>query len=339
MVVKLDKVPFEDALNMTGFGKFNVVAFMMSSSIIIGMAFEIFSVSYLRQAEDSGAIHDDSFHQRLPGCVLSELDCLELAEILFFRSVTISIPVLPLKFSYYIPLLDIHFNSWRLLDLIFAMPTAFAAIGVACSYESPKYLLSVGQDDEALKVNSVVLDEEGSSSTSVGFWASIKAQTLPMISINPFMVWLPFILDAFMVSVERGSTDVTLCEMIRLARNSTSVVESEACAMNQTAMIMVLGISILIGFLNLLTSSIVNCIGRKALFIGLQLIGGAAALVINASTIWAVSAIFFIVFITGIINFGSLTSFISHGDLPNPDVRSWERSLRHQLAQEPIRQQ
>lgn len=40
--------------------------------------------------------------------------------------------------------------------------------------------------------------------------------------------------------------------------------------MNPTAMIMVLGISILIGFLNLLTSSVVNCIGRKSLFIGLQ---------------------------------------------------------------------
>lgn len=64
----------------------------------------------------------------------------------------LSIPILPLKFSYYIPFLDIHFNSWRLLDLIFALPCAIGAIGVFSSYESPKFLLSVGRNDEALEV-------------------------------------------------------------------------------------------------------------------------------------------------------------------------------------------
>ncbi|RVE43386.1 hypothetical protein evm_011971 [Chilo suppressalis] len=46
-MMKIDKVPFEEALNLTGFGKFNVISFLLCSSIIMGMAFELFSVSYL----------------------------------------------------------------------------------------------------------------------------------------------------------------------------------------------------------------------------------------------------------------------------------------------------
>ncbi|CAG9787473.1 unnamed protein product [Diatraea saccharalis] len=47
MLIKLEKVSFEVALNLTGFGKFNILSFLLCSSIIMGMAFELFSVAYL----------------------------------------------------------------------------------------------------------------------------------------------------------------------------------------------------------------------------------------------------------------------------------------------------
>lgn len=64
----------------------------------------------------------------------------------------LTIPILPLKFSYYVPYLNIHFNSWRLLNLIFSLPSLLGAIGVLCAFESPKFLLSVGRDNEALNI-------------------------------------------------------------------------------------------------------------------------------------------------------------------------------------------
>ncbi|KPJ21251.1 hypothetical protein RR48_00218 [Papilio machaon] len=47
MVKKLEKVSYEDALDMTGFGKFNYLMFALVGSMIMGMASEIFSVSFL----------------------------------------------------------------------------------------------------------------------------------------------------------------------------------------------------------------------------------------------------------------------------------------------------
>lgn len=44
-------------------------------------------------------------------------------------------------------------------------------------------------------------------------------------SVNSFIVWLPFIVDAFMSSVEKGATGLTICEMIRLSKNVTVVDE------------------------------------------------------------------------------------------------------------------
>ncbi|KAH9628116.1 hypothetical protein HF086_018332 [Spodoptera exigua] len=64
----------------------------------------------------------------------------------------IAIPVLPMSFSHHIPFLDIQFNSWRVLNLIFAVPSALSIIGSYFAYESPKYLASVGRDEDALAV-------------------------------------------------------------------------------------------------------------------------------------------------------------------------------------------
>lgn len=86
------------------------------------------------------------------GGVKDEINGTEMIFELIFLSTVIAIPVLPLKFSYYVSALDIHFNSWRLLNLIFCLPCAISTCGLFFALESPKYLLSVGKEDEALEV-------------------------------------------------------------------------------------------------------------------------------------------------------------------------------------------
>ncbi|KAF9823690.1 hypothetical protein SFRURICE_013171 [Spodoptera frugiperda] len=247
----------------------------------------------------------------------------------------IAIPVLPLTFSFYIPVLDIYFNSWRLLNLIFAVPCALSGIGCYFANESPKYLVSVGREEDALEVlkrmyvSALELEEGQVSSFTKGFWGSVAAQTIPMvkppllkntlllsflfvisyITMNAFFVWLPFIVNAFMTSVVAGERHLTICEMIRLSANSTSVQETGDCSMNSQAMTLVFGIVMVLGVCNIFTSAIINCIGRKTLFVCMQVIAGVAALVINFSPFWVLSAILFMVFLSAVFTFGLLSSF------------------------------
>ncbi|KAM3956314.1 synaptic vesicle glycoprotein 2B-like [Aphomia sociella] len=261
----------------------------------------------------------------------------------------IAIPVLPISFSYYIPVLDIHFNSWRLLNLIFNIPCAISAIGLLFAYESPKYLLSSGdqvgtlkilreiyvinngKDGDSYQVDSVVLEEGNTINNNNGFWASMVAQTIPLLKppllfntillgsifitvymcINPFIVWMPYIADAVLRTIEVGADGMTFCDMIRFAKNNTvsQVTETGSCAMNTTALTLVFATGMLLGVLNILMSAFINIIGRKRLLIGLELVAGTAALCLNASHMWILSTILFITFISANLNFGLLSTF------------------------------
>ncbi|KAJ8718794.1 hypothetical protein PYW07_016350 [Mythimna separata] len=426
MTIKGNKVLFEEALDLTGYGRYNLGMFVLCAGIIVGMTFEIFSVSYLVPASRC-ELNTSSTQQGLVACVpligiitsshiwgyladtrgrrkiliismtisyvagtaaafspnwivLSLLKLLSSASVsgamalsmtllsectpaakrstlvllttsAYLGSIGImavlTIPVLPLKFAYYIPFLDIYFNSWRVLDLIFAVPCALSAIGCYLANESPKYLVSAGRDEDALevlktmyvmntgksadgyKVDALELDEDQSSSLNKGFWGSIAAQIVPIIkppllkrtilisflfvisyiTMNAFFVWQPFIINAFMTSVVGGERHLTICQMIRLSANSTAVLEAQDCSMNAQAMILVFCTSMVLCAGNICASFIVNCIGRKSICIGMQLVAGVAALLINASPYWVLSAILFMVFLSAVFNFGFLSSY------------------------------
>ncbi|XP_052758139.1 synaptic vesicle glycoprotein 2B-like isoform X2 [Galleria mellonella] len=381
MTAKLNKVPFEDALTMTGFSKFNYFVFALCSSIIMGMCFEIFSVAYLVPASVCelnttssqqglmagtpligiiatshiwGYLADTRGRKKvlcfsmflgfvtgamaalspnwivfsvlklcassavsgsfaLSIALLSECTPVAKRSTLIMLTTTVfmsctgimavlAIPVLPLPFSYYIPVFGIQFNSWRLLSLIYTIPCALSSFGLLFAYESPKYLLSIGDQVNALKtlreifvinngkdgdsypVNSVILDEDNLGGNIKGFWASIKAQTVPLMkppllyntlllaaifltvyfSLNPFIVWMPYLVDGFMRSIEIGADGMNFCEMIKSAQNTTTTT---------------------------------------------QLFAGVSALCLNLSYNWILSAILFVVFIAGNLNFGLLSTF------------------------------
>ncbi|KAL4703828.1 hypothetical protein ACJJTC_016795 [Scirpophaga incertulas] len=260
----------------------------------------------------------------------------------------ISIPVLPLQFSYYIPFLNIHFNSWRFLDLIFSLPSGLSVFALMFAYESPRYLLNVGENEKALEVlrsifvinnnksgedypvKSVVLDELSINQAAKGFIASVASQTVPLfrppllrntillafifvvvyICVHPFMVWLPYMVDGFMRSVQRDEENMTFCQRLRASQNTTVADEMDApCTMNQFAMTMVLSVTMLLALINTVATAIINVFGRKRLFITLQFCAAVAAMCVNYVYAWQFTAVLIITIMSGVINFGLLTSF------------------------------
>ncbi|KAL0831744.1 hypothetical protein ABMA28_001286 [Loxostege sticticalis] len=261
----------------------------------------------------------------------------------------IAIPVLPLKFSYYVSALDIHFNSWRLLNLIFCLPCAISTCGLFFALESPKYLLSVGKEDEALEVlktifvinnkrsreeypvKSLALNEDDAPEDVKGFWASLVVQTTPLfkppllrntillsiifvityLCLHPYVIWMPYIVDGFMRSVERGETGLTLCQRIEAAQyhNTTMDEVVDKCALNDFAMTMIFGVYMILAVINTIVSILVNYVKKKTLLITVQVMCGVAGLVVNNTSLWYLTAIFFIIFISGIINFSFLVTF------------------------------
>ncbi|XP_046967504.1 putative transporter svop-1 [Vanessa cardui] len=424
MVVKTNSVSFEEALNLTGFGKFNFLMQLLVFGLIMGMAFEIMSVAYLVPAS-ACELHTTSFEQGLMAgmpilgiiatshfwgyladtrgrkkiltCCMSlgfltgasaalSPDWIVFSVLKFLSSgavsgtyalsltllsectpqrrrsimialtssvylgsaglmAVISIPVLQMHFSYVIPYLNMEFTPWRLLNLVFTIPLALVAVGMYFSYESPRFLLSIGEEEKALKVlkgiymmntgnngedynvSSVVFDEDKHKQTS-GFWSSIVAQTVPLVKppllkntlmlsvmfvivyfgINPFLTWLPYIADGLMKAIERGDDNLSFCDMLRSSHNET-VTENKDCSLNSVAMVIVFVISFIIATLNTILSSIINYIGRKRMLIGVQLFSGIAGLCITLTDSWVASTVLLVAFMTGVLNFGFLFTF------------------------------
>ncbi|KAL0881335.1 hypothetical protein ABMA27_001216 [Loxostege sticticalis] len=423
---KLERVPFEEAMNMTGYGKFNLLTFLLCGSIVLSMDFEIFSVAFLVPASACelgttsaqqglmaatpvvgiiatshfwGYLADTRGRKKvlcfsmtlsfvagaaaalspdwitfsvlklisstsvagafaLAFTLLSECNpeakrsaLLVLTSTVFLCSngimAVIAIPVLPLKFSYYIPALGIHFNSWRLLNLIFSSSSAISAFGLLFALESPKFFLSVGREDKAVDVlrsmfvinhkksgeeypvKSLALNEEAAPAAVKGFWSSIVAQTTPLfkppllrntllmsciffisyICINPFLMWMPFIMDGFMRSVLRGETGLTFCQRMRASQNTTIDQMENECALNEFAMTMVFGIGLILAVANTIATILVNYVKKKTLLITIQVLSGVAGVLVNTTSLWYLSAVFFLVFIAGVINFGFLSTF------------------------------
>ncbi|XP_075976085.1 putative transporter svop-1 [Anticarsia gemmatalis] len=425
MNTKPNRVAFEQALDMTGYSRFNLCMFILASSINISMAFEIFSISYLVPASVCelnttniqqgylacvplagiiatshvwGYLADTKGRRKIlivstsmgyiastlaafsPNWIVLSLlklvatacvagafatslaflgECTPVAKrsMLLILSSTvflsgtavmavIAIPVLPLTFSYYIPVLDIYFNSWRLLDMIYALPIAVSAIGANFAYESPKYLVSVGRHEEALEalrgmyvlntgksgdsyqVHALVLDEDHRS-VHKGFFASIIAQSVPMLKppllkdtillsclccltymgMNSFMIWMPYMVNVFMSSVIAGNDHLTICEMIRNYQNATVVEEAKDCSLNNVAMVMVFGIIMILAVMNIGVTALVKYMGRKNIYIGLQLMAGISTICINCGPYWIVNAILFTLAVSGVFNCGFLSTY------------------------------
>ncbi|GBP59845.1 Synaptic vesicle glycoprotein 2B [Eumeta japonica] len=184
--------------------------------------------------------------------------------------------VLKLNFVHDLGIWGITFRPWRLLALIMATPLGLGALCLSFCFESPKFLANQGRTEDAVRilrkihainygneegysVKSLHLEEENNATPrgQEPILASIWNQTVPLFkppllwktlqlyyltaviysSNNSFVMWYPFITNAFFVSYGRGVTEINgLCQLITAgispsssSDNSTTAADTEVC--------------------------------------------------------------------------------------------------------------
>ncbi|XP_017783594.1 PREDICTED: synaptic vesicle glycoprotein 2C-like [Nicrophorus vespilloides] len=206
--------------------------------------------------------------------------------------------VLPLKFSWNI--FGFEFLPWRLFILISSAPTLSACVALFFLPESPKYLLQVGRDKEALKVLRTIhswnfknekfkvkkLNKpesvERKDNVIVGFLKQIYAlftlkylksslvtcslQFGTLVASSGLLLWYPDIL----LQVSKSTEEATVCQAIssgnQFLDSGDDLIEcSNEIGTSIFTQNIYIGVAYLIGF-------VINCLGVKRLGIRMLLI-------------------------------------------------------------------
>ncbi|XP_026330200.1 uncharacterized protein LOC113237770 isoform X2 [Hyposmocoma kahamanoa] len=160
-------------------------------------------------------------------------------------------PTLKLDFAAQLPWLGIVFRPWRLLIIVFALPSGVGAVAISFFYESPKFLANWERKDEALdvlksmytinrktsaneyKVKSIILEDE-SVKKKMSVYRALYEQSAPLfrppylwrtlqlfyiifvvyITNNSFLTWLPHILNLVRLSMENNGSGNNICSLI-----------------------------------------------------------------------------------------------------------------------------
>ncbi|KAI8421221.1 hypothetical protein MSG28_008284 [Choristoneura fumiferana] len=252
----------------------------------------------------------------------------------------LAIPILPLSFSNYLSSLDIYWNSWRTLLVVYCLPSLISAVCLFYMQESPKFVLAKGDEEAALKILKIInrvnngkskeFEVKGillESSTEVEK-AAVKDQILPLFKfplLKPtliisslfilfqmaasFMVWLPTISNQFIQTVQTGEgSDMTLCGIIASSLDAPPDPDAVPCAIDVTALLMVLGVCGLQSITNGLLSVVVEFGGRRNTAIGVTAFCGVCGILVNLVPNAIGSAILFAGFLLSIIVIGMYTA-------------------------------
>ncbi|KOB69050.1 SV2-like protein 1 [Operophtera brumata] len=187
-----------------------------------------------------------------------------------------------------------YFRSWRLLVIVYGSFFIIAAFLLSFGPESPKFLMSQGKHDEALKVlQTIYAGNKGKSPEDYpvriqksGLLTSLKVQTVPLLrapylKLNGLYMWVPDVLNRVMTGSGAG---MTACEVIAQRMNGTS--ENAECidkidtitfTINSIANISCAVIAVVV-------SSSVKIIGKKPLLIIVYLLIGTFCILINFIT-------------------------------------------------------
>lgn len=252
----------------------------------------------------------------------------------------LAIPVIPLSFSHYLPALGIYWNSWRTLMLVFSIPSIITAIWYYFMQESPKFIYTKGDESRALEILRVIhrvnnlrskeeLQVKGliKEVTAVDVAPpSSKDQIVPLFKapllkftiimtilyvsqqIGAFVVWLPTIADKFVSIVQSGEhSDLTVCGILGLEAEPADP-DATPCALNETSLLMVLGIGALQSFFNICISTLVNKAGRRNIVLVLTSVCGVSGILVNLVPNVIGSAVLFVILLQGIIVLGLYTA-------------------------------
>ncbi|RVE48677.1 hypothetical protein evm_006643 [Chilo suppressalis] len=212
-----------------------------------------------------------------------------------------------------------EFRAWRLLCIVYALFFIMAAGLIAFGPESPKYLVSQGKREEALKVlRTMYASNKGKSPDTfpikalkvsddpernkIGFFTSLRLQTAPLMKpplvkwmllngfllfgvfnvLNGLWMWVPDVLNRVLTGGGDGS--LTACGVIALGQNVT-VDEGECIDTIDELTYMINSLaSIVCALIALAASTTVKCIGKKMLVIIVFLLIGLFCMLINVTT-------------------------------------------------------
>ncbi|XP_048477747.1 synaptic vesicle glycoprotein 2B [Plutella xylostella] len=169
-------------------------------------------------------------------------------------SFLLALYILPLHITFTIPGLGITYHSWRLLTLVMALPMGAGALLMLYLHESPKFLASVGDEVEAMRVlrsmyernggvkgeypvKSILITSPSSKDSKESFCSSMADQTLPLFkppllirtaqlfyllliicsTNNVFVMWFPSIVNSFFLSLNNSTQsglDMSFCHRV-----------------------------------------------------------------------------------------------------------------------------
>ncbi|XP_068624224.1 synaptic vesicle 2-related protein-like [Battus philenor] len=167
------------------------------------------------------------------------------------------------KLDFSIPLLGIVYRPWRLLTLVMALPLGIGAILLYFFSESPKFLVNVGRNQEAVDalkriyvknggkrdafpVREIYLEEGSREAVAKFSLQSLWNQIAPLfkppllwrtlllyyltfviyIANNSFAIILPTILNVFFTSYASSTEGMGFCDLFRkISTDNTTIVE------------------------------------------------------------------------------------------------------------------
>ncbi|KAM3956304.1 synaptic vesicle 2-related protein [Aphomia sociella] len=248
-----------------------------------------------------------------------------------------AMPIIPLSFSYFLSSLGIYWNSWRTLILVYCIPSVLSAISWWFMQESPKYVLAKGDEERTLKIlrtmhrinnrNSAVEfqvkgiapeiteTDETKTQKSQMFKLPLLKYTVIMTTLSlfhqltAFGVWLPTIANKYVNMMQTGEgSDLTLCGIMKADIDVPEDVDAVPCALDITALLIVLVVGAVQSVVNLVNSLVVNKAGRRNTVIVISAFCGICGIVVNLVPNATASIVLFIVYLMGMMLIGLYTA-------------------------------
>ncbi|XP_063893602.1 synaptic vesicle glycoprotein 2B [Helicoverpa armigera] len=211
-----------------------------------------------------------------------------------------------------------YFRPWRLLAIIYSSVFILAAVLLTFGPESPKYLVSQGKLDEALKVLQTMyagnkrkapedypikrLDAPQFEKQKTGFLTSLKVQSLPLLKppylkwfalngfllfgifavLNGLYMWVPDVLNRVLTGDGEG---MTACDVIFDRLNQTIAEDAECVDTIENITFVISSVAnVSCAVIAVAVSSTVKIIGKKRLLISVYLLIGTFCVLINFIT-------------------------------------------------------
>ncbi|CAH2085860.1 unnamed protein product [Euphydryas editha] len=253
----------------------------------------------------------------------------------------LAIPIIPLTFSYEIPVLGIYWNSWRTLLLVYSAPSIVSAFWLFFMCESPKFVFAKGREEEAVNilkkihrlnhlgskteftVKSIVAETSSETTSS----KSAKDQILPLFKspllkntiilttlflfqqVLAFIVWLPTIANTFIESLNTGEiSNLTLCHILNIDIDAPPDPDAVPCSLNVPSLLVVLSVSALLSVTNIFIAMIIRRVGHRNIIIFVTALCGVCGILVNLVPNAIGSAVMFIAFLLGAVTYGLYTA-------------------------------